>query len=149
MRARAAAVRCGASDHAERPSRRRYRRGRQWRRPAMVQGAASRAAARLSVGRPRYYTRNEAYRLKGAPQLAMLLLAPLLVAATVVLFGSGVAMGVLHGRSLHIARQLHGPSSVIWMLLVGVHVLVYLGRALVSAKEEVASASRASVGVAR
>jgi len=37
----------------------------------------------------RYYTRNEVYRLEGAPQIAMRLLAPLLVAATVVLFASG------------------------------------------------------------
>ncbi len=97
----------------------------------------------------RYHTRNEAYRLRGEPQLAMRLLAPLLVASTVVLFASGVAMGVLHGRSLDIARQLHGPSSVILLLVVGVHVFVYLRRAVISANEEVAHASRASVGGAR
>jgi len=39
-----------------------------------------------------------------APQLPMRLLAPLLVAATVVLFASGVAMGVLHGHALTVAR---------------------------------------------
>jgi hypothetical protein len=60
----------------------------------------------------------------------MRLLAPLLVAATVVLFGSGVAMGLLHGQALQLARRLHGPASVIWLLLIGVHVLVYLRRAV-------------------
>jgi hypothetical protein len=93
----------------------------------------------------RYYTRSEVYRLRGAPQFAMRLLAPLLVAATVVVFGSGVAMGMLHGRSLSLARQLHGPGSVAWMLLLGVHVLAYLRRAILSAKGDVAPASRASV----
>jgi hypothetical protein len=93
----------------------------------------------------RYYARSEDYRLKGAPQLIMRLLAPLLVAATVILFASGVAMGLTHGTSLHVARQLHGPASVVWMVLVGVHVLVYLRRALVSAKEDVDPASRAAV----
>ena len=93
----------------------------------------------------RYYTWREAYRLKGAPQLIMRLLAPILVTATVVLFASGVAMGITHGRTLHIARQLHGPASVIWMVLVGVHVLVYLKRAIVSAREDVAASSRAAV----
>ena len=93
----------------------------------------------------RYYARSEAYRLRGAPQFAMRLLAPLLVAATVVVMGSGVAMGILHGRSLDLARQLHGPASVAWMLLLGVHVLAYLRRAIVSAKEDVAPRSRASV----
>jgi hypothetical protein len=90
----------------------------------------------------RYYTRIAAYRLKGAPQLVMRLLAPLLVAATVILFGSGVAMGFLHGQALHLARQLHGPSSVAWMILVGIHVLVYLRRALVSVKEDIDPESR-------
>jgi hypothetical protein len=97
----------------------------------------------------RYYTWREAYRLKGAPQLIMRLLAPILVTATVVLFASGIAMGITHGRALHIARQLHGPASVIWMVLIGVHVLVYLRRALVSVKEDVAASSRAEVRGAR
>jgi hypothetical protein len=97
----------------------------------------------------RYYMRNEAYRLKGAPYLAMRLLAPFLVAATVVVLGTGVAMGFLHGQALDLARQLHGPASVVWMVLLGIHVLVYLRRAVVSAKEEVAPAARASVGGAK
>ena len=93
----------------------------------------------------RYYTRNAAYRLKGAPRLVMRLLAPLLVASTVILFGSGVAMGVLHGHALSIARQLHGPASVAWMILIGFHVLVYLRRAVVSAKEDVVPVERSAV----
>src|SRR5437870_1550764 len=78
----------------------------------------------------RYYTRSRAYRAQGPPQIAMRLLAPLFVAATVVLFGSGVAMGLLHGHALQIVRRLHGPAAVIWLALLGLHVLVYLGRAL-------------------
>jgi hypothetical protein len=93
----------------------------------------------------RYYTRAAAYRAKGAPQLVMRLMAPLLVAATIVLFGSGVAIGFLHGHSLQLARQLHGPASVAWMILVGVHVLVYIKRALLSTKEDVDSVSRSAV----
>jgi hypothetical protein len=93
----------------------------------------------------RYYTMAAAYRAKGAPQLVMRLMAPLLVTATIVLFGSGVAMGFLHGHSLRLARQLHGPASVVWMLLVGVHVLVYVKRALVSTKEDVDPTSRGAV----
>ena len=78
----------------------------------------------------RYYTRNPDYRLKGAPQLLMRMLAPLLVLFTVVLFGSGVAMGVLHGQALDVARRLHGPSAFLWTVTLGAHVLVYLGRAI-------------------
>jgi hypothetical protein len=93
----------------------------------------------------RYYTHSRAYVAYGAPQLAMRLLAPLLVAATVILFGSGVAMGILHGHALQIARRLHGPSSVIWLVLVAVHVLVYLRRALASTRDDLASTSRREI----
>jgi hypothetical protein len=84
----------------------------------------------------RYYTGSSAYVAQGPPQAAMRLLAPLFVAATVVLFGSGVAMGLLHGHALQIARQLHGPASIIWLAVFGLHVLVYLGRALRSTAED-------------
>jgi hypothetical protein len=77
----------------------------------------------------RYYTRSRAYVAGGPPQIAMRLLAPLFIAATLVLFGSGVAMGLLQGHPLEIARRLHGPASVIWLILLGLHALVYLGRA--------------------
>ena len=97
----------------------------------------------------RYYTGTRAYVVRGPPQLAMRLLAPLLVAATVVLFASGVAMGILHGQALTVARRLHGPSSVVWIVLVGLHVLVYLGRAVTSSAEDVVPSTRASAGGAR
>jgi hypothetical protein len=90
----------------------------------------------------RYYSHNENYLLRGAPQIGMRLLAPLLVAATVVLFASGVAMGIVHGQALTVARRLHGPASVVWIVLVGVHVLVYLKRALVSSLEDANPSSR-------
>jgi hypothetical protein len=93
----------------------------------------------------RYYSGNQAYFLQGPPRLTMRLLAPLLVAVTIVLLASGVAMGIVHGNSLTVARRLHGPASVVWIVLVGVHVLFYLRRALISSSEDVASSSRASV----
>ena len=93
----------------------------------------------------RYYTRSRAYVANGPPQAAMRLLAPFLVVATVVLFGSGVAMGLLHGHALQIARRLHGPAAAIWLLLLGLHVLVYLGRALRDTADDVLPADRTSV----
>lgn len=93
----------------------------------------------------RYYTGSSAYVVKGAPQIVMRLMAPLLVAATLVLFGSGVSMGFLHGSALQLARRLHGPSSVIWMILVGVHVLAYLQRALLSTREDIVGSTRVAV----
>lgn len=78
----------------------------------------------------RYYTRNEAYRLKGAPQIVMRLLAPFLVVFTILLFGSGVAMAFVHGSALDLARRVHGPAAAGWLLTLGVHVAVHIGRAV-------------------
>lgn len=97
----------------------------------------------------RYYTRNAAYREKGAPQLLMRALAPLFVAATVALFGSGVAMGIVHGNALSIARRIHGPASVVWMLLLGAHVLVYTRRAFHAVAADVRARTRRAVTGAR
>ena len=94
----------------------------------------------------RYYTGTSAYVVHGPPLLPMRLLAPFLVAATIVLFASGVAMGLLHGNALAVARQLHGPSSVVWLALVGVHALVYLQRALTGSAEDATAWVRAARG---
>ena len=93
----------------------------------------------------RYYTRNRAYVAEGPPQTTMRLLAPIFVVATVALFGSGVAMGLLHGEALAVARRLHGPASVIWLVLLAVHVLVYLGRALSETAEDAFPARRSPI----
>jgi len=93
----------------------------------------------------RYYSGSPSYRSQGAPETAMRLLAPLLVAATIVVFASGVAMGFLHGHALVVARRLHGPSSVVWMIAAGLHALVYLRRALARGRDDVAAESRRSV----
>ena len=94
----------------------------------------------------RYYTRSSAYVEHGAPQIAMRLLAPLFVAATVVLFSSGIAMGFLQGHALMVASRLHGPASVVWLVLFGVHVLVYLKRALIGSRNEVEAGARSVPG---
>ena len=93
----------------------------------------------------RYYTHSRAYVAHGPPSLAMRLLAPLLVAATVVLFGSGVAMGILHGHALQIARRLHGPSL---RHLAPAHRrsrVVYLRRALISSSGDLRATTRPRV----
>jgi hypothetical protein len=73
----------------------------------------------------RYYTRNPAYRLKGPPQLFLRALAPLLVAATAVLFGTGVAFLVV-GRGGGLLLTVHAVTFVIWGVLVAIHTLAYL-----------------------
>ena len=77
----------------------------------------------------RYYTGNTHYRLAGTPRLLLRLLAPLLVASTLSLFGTGVALIVVgHGGGT--LKSVHGISFVVWGVLMVVHVLEYLRRTL-------------------
>jgi hypothetical protein len=75
----------------------------------------------------RYYMRNEHYVLAGPPRMLLRMLAPLLVASTLALFGTGVAMIVVGHRGGQL-RTLHTFSFVAWGVLIGVHVLAYLTR---------------------
>ena len=76
----------------------------------------------------RYYTGNKPYRLEGPPKLLLRLLAPLLVASTISLFGTGVALIVVgHGGLL---KGVHALSFAVWGVLITVHVLAYLARTL-------------------
>jgi hypothetical protein len=77
----------------------------------------------------RYYMGNRRYRLAGPPRLLLRLLAPLLVASTVSLFASGVALIVVgHGGGPLL--RLHVISFLVWGVLMIFHVVVYVARAL-------------------
>jgi len=75
----------------------------------------------------RYYTRSEAYVAHGPPPLLLRVLAPVLVIATVVLLGTGVAL-VLRAPGRGSILALHRLSFVAWLFLVGIHVLGHLPR---------------------
>jgi hypothetical protein len=77
----------------------------------------------------RYYAGSRPYRLKGPPELFLRVLAPLLVASMVVLFGTGIAFLVVgHGGGLLLTA--HAASFVVFGVLMAVHVLAYLPRVL-------------------
>jgi len=81
----------------------------------------------------RYYTRNPRYRSKGAPPLALRLIAPIIVISTVVVLGSGVALLFAGPASRGTLLPIHKLSFVIWLAFTGIHVLAHLpsvGRAL-------------------
>jgi hypothetical protein len=77
----------------------------------------------------RYYTRNRPYRLEGTPRLLLRMLAPLLVASTLTLFGSGVAL-ILVGHGGGLLLSLHAVSFGVWGVVMIVHVLAYIARTL-------------------
>ena len=75
----------------------------------------------------RYYTGARAYREKGAPMLPLRLLAPVVVASTVGVFATGVALLVV-GPAGGIVLGLHKASFAVWLVSTGIHVLAYLPR---------------------
>jgi hypothetical protein len=74
----------------------------------------------------RYYSGSEEYVLRGPPQvLIRAVVAPVLVASTLVLFGTGIlllALGQTHGSVV----GLHKASFVVWAGGFGVHLLTRL-----------------------
>jgi hypothetical protein len=77
----------------------------------------------------RYYTGGVSYLAKGPPHWFMRLLAPLVVVATAGVFATGVALillGPQSGRGLVLG--LHKVSFIVWVVVTGIHVLVYAAR---------------------
>ena len=75
----------------------------------------------------RYYTGDREYRVKGPPILPLRLLAPLVVASTIALFATGVALLVI-GPGRGFVLGLHKVSFVVWLVATGLHVLAYVWR---------------------
>jgi hypothetical protein len=73
----------------------------------------------------RYYAGSLPYRRKGPPPLLLrVLVAPLVVLTTLVLFGTGVALIALGpDRGQGIVLGLHKASFVVWFGAMSVHVL--------------------------
>ena len=74
----------------------------------------------------RYYLGSEEYVSRGPPHAVLrMLVAPVVVASTVFLFGTGVALLALdqtHGQVV----QLHQASFIVWVGAMSIHVLTRL-----------------------
>jgi hypothetical protein len=76
----------------------------------------------------RYYLGGVAYVRAGPPPLPLRLLAPVLVADTVVLFGTGIALLATGPTQDEALRFAHVVSFMIWLPLAAVHVVAHLPR---------------------
>ena len=72
----------------------------------------------------RYYARSRAYVAVGPPRLLLRLLGPVVALATVVLFGTGVALALL-GPGHPLVLGLHQASFVVWFGATALHVLAH------------------------
>jgi hypothetical protein len=74
----------------------------------------------------RYYQRGEEYVLRGPPHIALrMLVAPVLVLSTLLVFGTGVALLALDQRHGTLVG-LHKASFLVWAGAFGVHTLAHL-----------------------
>jgi hypothetical protein len=78
----------------------------------------------------RYYLGKEEYVMRGPPAFPLrLVVAPVVVASTLVLFGTGVyllAVNETHGTAV----GLHKASFIVWFASTSIHVLARLARML-------------------
>jgi hypothetical protein len=75
----------------------------------------------------RYYAGSEEYVLRGPPQvLIRMVVAPVLVASTVFLFGTGIALLAL-GQTEGTLLGLHKASFLVWVGALGIHFLTRVG----------------------
>jgi hypothetical protein len=74
----------------------------------------------------RYYTGSPAYRRKGPPRRSLRVLAPLLLATTLVLIGSGIGLLVSGPTQPGPLIALHNVSTVLWLPLIAIHAFAYV-----------------------
>ena len=93
----------------------------------------------------RYYSHAPAYREKGPPLLPLRLLAPVLVAATLGVFATGVAL-LIDGRKSDTLLLLHKASFVVWGAAFAIHLLAYMPRVLRSLRDGWTAGRRSTIG---
>jgi hypothetical protein len=74
----------------------------------------------------RYYAAEPAYRRKGPPRIEMRLLAPLVVASTIAVFATGVALLLVGPAHRGILGPLHKLAFIAWIAVTALHVLGHL-----------------------
>jgi hypothetical protein len=74
----------------------------------------------------RYYTSDPAYRKRGAPPILLRVSAPIVVATSVAVLATGVALLFLGPESSGTLRLLHKASFIVWVAFVALHVLGHL-----------------------
>jgi hypothetical protein len=74
----------------------------------------------------RYYTSNPAYLKRGAPPILLRVGAPVVVASTLAVLATGVALLFVRPESAGVLRELHKLSFIVWVAFTALHVLGHL-----------------------
>lgn len=84
-----------------------------------------------------YYSGLPAFVRRGPPRLALRILAPALLALTVLVVGTGLALLVVNPERAGLIRSVHGLSALLWAPLFALHTVAYLWRAMGLASDDV------------
>lgn len=77
----------------------------------------------------RYYTGSPAFVHRGPPHLMLRIMAPLLIAATLGVIGSGIGLVVIGPRyAADLLLPLHGFFVFVWLPLIAIHVFAHILR---------------------
>jgi hypothetical protein len=76
-----------------------------------------------------YYTGDPAYRRAGPPPMLLRLVAPVVVASTVVVFVTGLELWLFGDRFGSDWLEAHKLSFLVWFAATAMHVLGYIERA--------------------
>jgi hypothetical protein len=74
----------------------------------------------------RYYAGNPRYREKGPPELALRVIAPMLVLSTLVVFASGVVLLFAGPSARATWFPIHKDSFFVWLAFMAIHVIGHL-----------------------
>jgi hypothetical protein len=74
----------------------------------------------------RYYTGNPRYREKGPPELALRVIAPMVVLSTLVVFVSGVVLLFAGPSARATWFPIHKDSFFVWVAFMAIHVIGHL-----------------------
>jgi hypothetical protein len=75
-----------------------------------------------------YYSGNLAYRRKGPPELALRVIAPVVVLSTVAVFVGGIVLMFEGAAHRDPWLEIHKVSFIVWVVFTAVHVLAHLPR---------------------
>ena len=86
----------------------------------------------------RYYTRNPGYRQVGPPPLILRLTAPVLVLATVAVFGTGIELWIFGYRFGSWWFQAHVVSFLAWTGMLAIHLVGHTRGSAEAARSDLA-----------
>ena len=74
----------------------------------------------------RYYTHDADYRRKGPPEIALRLIAPIVVLSTVGVFATGIGLLIVGPTDRNPMLLLHKLTFIVWVVFMSLHILGHL-----------------------